>query len=89
MNRTARTILVYLAVIFVVVVAVNVFVNQSNEPTEFTLGEFNDRLEAGDIESPVLMKAKSDEIEGTYRDPIRRRRRRIFVSATPARPKTS
>ena len=67
MNRTARTILVYLAVIFVVVVAVNVFVNQSNEPTEFTLGEFNDRLEAGDIESPVLMKAKSDEIEGTYR----------------------
>ena len=67
MNRTARTILVYLAVIFVVVVAVNVFVNQSNEPTEFTLGEFNDRLEAGDIESPLLMKAKSDEIEGTYR----------------------
>ena len=67
MNRTARTILVYLAVIFVVVLAVNVFVNQSNEPTEFTLGEFNDRLAAGDIESPVLMKAKSDEIEGTYR----------------------
>ena len=67
MNRTARTILVYLAVIFIVVMAVNVFVNQSNEPTEFTLGEFNERLEAGDIESPVLMKAKSDEIEGTYR----------------------
>jgi cell division protease FtsH len=66
-NRTARTILVYLAVIFVVVLAVNVFVNQSNEPTEFTLGEFNERLEAGAIESPVLMKAKSDEIEGTYR----------------------
>jgi cell division protease FtsH len=66
-NRTARTILVYLAVILLVVLAVNVFVNQSNEPTEFTLGEFNERLEAGAIESPVLMKAKSDEIEGTYR----------------------
>ncbi|MEA2058570.1 MAG: hypothetical protein U9O63_07605, partial [Actinomycetota bacterium] len=60
MSRTARTILVYLAIIFVAVMAVNLFVNQSgDETTEFTLGEFNESLAAGEIDSPVLMKEKS------------------------------
>ncbi len=67
MSRTARTILVYLAIIFIAVMAVNVFVNQSGpETTEFTLGEFNDSLIAGEIDSPVLMKEKSNEVSGTY-----------------------
>jgi cell division protease FtsH len=66
-SRTARTILVYLAIIFIAVMAVNVFVNQSGpETTEFTLGEFNDSLIAGEIDSPVLMKEKSNEVSGTY-----------------------
>ena len=67
MSRTARTILIYLAIIFVAVMAVNLFVNQSGaETTEFTLGEFNESLAAGEIDSPVLMKEKSNEVSGTY-----------------------
>jgi cell division protease FtsH len=66
-SRTARTILVYLAIIFVAVMAVNLFVNQSGaETTEFTLGEFGESLAAGEIDSPVLMKEKSNEVSGTY-----------------------
>ena len=67
MSRTARTILVYLGIIFVAVMAVNLFVNQSGaETTEFTLGEFGESLAAGEIDSPVLMKEKSNEVSGTY-----------------------
>jgi cell division protease FtsH len=66
-SRTARTILVYLGIIFVAVMAVNLFVNQSGaETTEFTLGEFGESLAAGEIDSPVLMKEKSNEVSGTY-----------------------
>jgi cell division protease FtsH len=66
-SRTARTILVYLAIIFVAVMAVNLFVSQSGaETTEFTLGEFSESLAAGEIDSPVLMKEKSNEVSGTY-----------------------
>jgi cell division protease FtsH len=66
-SRTARTILVYLAIIFIAVMAVNLFINQSGEETtEFTLGEFNESLAAGEIDSPVLMKEKSNEVSGTY-----------------------
>ncbi len=65
MSRTARTVLVYLAVIFLVVMAVSTFLNQGIEPAELTLDEFNAKLEAGDIDSPVEMKEKSNEISGT------------------------
>ena len=67
MSRTARTILVYLAVIFLVVMAVNVFVSSSNKPEELSLGQFNALL--GSVDSPVEMKAKSDELRGTYSSP--------------------
>ena len=40
--------MIYLAVIFVVVMAVNVFVNQSTQPQELSLNEFNAKLAAGD-----------------------------------------
>jgi len=66
-NRTVRTIAIYLAVIFLVVMAVNLFINQANEPTELLLNEFESKLTAGEVESPVVMKAKSDELHGTLR----------------------
>ena len=40
MNRTARTILVYLAVIFLVVMAFQLVFNQATKPAELTLNEF-------------------------------------------------
>ena len=67
MNRTARTILIYLAVIFLVVMAVNVFVNQANAPTELSLNEFQTKLTNGEIESPVTIRDRSNEVAGTYR----------------------
>jgi len=65
-NRTARTILIYLAIIFVVVMAVNVFVNQSNQPTELSLNEFNAKLESGEINNPVTILDRSNQVSGTY-----------------------
>jgi cell division protease FtsH len=67
-SRTARTIMIYLAVIFVVVMAVNVFVNQSTEPQELSLNEFNAKLAAGDIENPATIRDRSNEVTGTYTD---------------------
>jgi hypothetical protein len=67
-SRTARTILIYLAVIFVVVMAVHVFVSQSNQPSELSIDQFNDKLAAGEIDSPATIKDRSNEIVGTYTD---------------------
>jgi cell division protease FtsH len=67
-SRTARTIMIYLAVIFVVVMAVNVFVNQSTAPQELSLNEFNAKLAAGDIENPATIRDRSNEVTGTYTD---------------------
>ncbi len=68
MSRTARTILIYLAVIFLVVMAVNTFVSQSNQPTELSLNDFNDQVAAGQIDEPVTIRDRSNEVSGTYTD---------------------
>jgi len=67
-SRTARTILIYLAVIFVVVMAVNVFVNQSNQPAELSINDFNAKLTAGEIDDPATIKDRTNEVVGTYTD---------------------
>ena len=67
-SRTARTIVIYLAVIFVVVMAVNVFVNQSSQPQELSLNEFNAKLLAGEIDDPATIRDRSNEVSGTYTD---------------------
>jgi len=64
-NRTARTILVYLAVIFLVVMAFQMVFNQATKPIELTLNEFTATLEAGDVTGEVVMKDKSNELTGT------------------------
>ena len=64
MSRTARTVLIYLAVIFLVVMAVSTFLNQGSAPVELSLAEFNQKLEAGEIKAPVEMKEKTNEISG-------------------------
>ena len=66
MSRTARTVLVYVAVIFLIVMAVNVFMGSGSEPTELSLTEFEQKLNAGSIES-VTIKQKSDELVGNFR----------------------
>lgn len=65
MNRTARTILVYLAVIFLVVMAFQLVFSQATKPTELTLNEFTATLESGDVTGDVVMKDKSNELTGT------------------------
>ena len=67
-SRTARTIVIYLAVIFVVVMAVNVFVNQSSQPQELSLNEFNAKLAAGEIDDPATIRDRSNDVSGTYTD---------------------
>jgi cell division protease FtsH len=60
--------LIYLAVIFLVVMAVNAFVNQSNQPAELSLNDFNDKVAAGQIDEPVTIRDRSNEVTGTYDD---------------------
>ncbi len=66
MNRTARTILVYLAVIFLVVMAFQMVFSQATQPEELTLPEFTTQLEAGNVTGEVVMKDKSNELSGTF-----------------------
>ncbi len=65
MNRTARTILVYMVVAILVMMAVNVFLQGANEPEDLSLSEFQTKLVAGDIAS-LEMKTRSDEIVGLF-----------------------
>jgi cell division protease FtsH len=64
-NRTFRTILVYMVVAILVMMAVNVFLQGANEPEQLSLSEFETKLAAGDIAS-LEMKTRSDEIIGTF-----------------------
>lgn len=67
MNRTARTILVYMVVAILVMMAVNVFLQGANEPEDLTLTEFRAKLASGEVAS-LEMKTRSDEIIGTFTD---------------------
>ncbi len=65
MTRTARTILLYVASIFLVVVAFQVVFGQALGPTEISLDEFNEHLESGHVSGEIVMKDRSNELTGT------------------------
>jgi cell division protease FtsH len=67
-NRTARTILVYLAVIFIVVMGFQIVFNQATKPTELSLTEFETALARGNVEDGVVMRDRSNELTGTIRE---------------------
>jgi len=48
--------------------AVNVFVNQSNQPEELSLNDFNEKLAAGQIDDPATIRDRTNEVVGTYTD---------------------
>jgi cell division protease FtsH len=56
---------VYLAVIFVVVMAFQVVFNQATQPQELTLNEFTTYLESGEVEGEVVLLDRSNELTGT------------------------
>lgn len=68
MNRTARTILVYLAVIFVVVMGFQLIFNEATQPTELTLNEFTSELESGNVGDDLVLRDRSNELAGTVED---------------------
>ena len=68
MNRTARTILVYLAVIFVVVMGFQLIFNEATQPTELTLNEFTSQLESGNVGDDLVLRDRSNELAGTIDD---------------------
>ena len=65
MSRTARTVFVYIAVLLLVVMAVNAFVGTATEPAEVSLRDFEEHLAAGQVES-VVMKQKSNILVGEF-----------------------
>ncbi len=67
MNRTVRTMLIYLIVITVGVTLVNAFVNNATAPTEMSLDELQENVRAGRITS-VVIKQKSNVVEGELTD---------------------
>ena len=66
MSRTTRTILVYLAVIFIVVIGFQLVFSQATAPTEISLNEFETRLSAGEVDDDIVMRDRSNELSGTY-----------------------
>jgi cell division protease FtsH len=65
-NRTARTIIIYMVVAVMVMIAVNTFLQGANQPQTLTLPEFQTKLQSGDIAS-IEMKTRSDEIVGQFK----------------------
>ena len=63
MNRTVKTVLVYLLVITVAITLVNAFVSSATAPEEYSLDEFSNHLAAGDV-ATVTIKQKSNVVEG-------------------------
>jgi cell division protease FtsH len=63
LSRTARTILVYLVVITVAIMAVNFFVSSATAPAEIGLDELETRIQSGDVVS-VVIKQQSNIVEG-------------------------
>jgi len=63
-NRNVRTVLVYLGVGFLALMAINFFLDGATEPTELTLNEFFDQVEAGNI-AEVTVREKSEQLSGT------------------------
>ena len=62
MNRTVKTVLVYLLVITVAITLVNAFVSSATAPDEYSLDEFSNHLAAGDV-ATVTIKQKSNVVE--------------------------
>jgi len=62
-NRNVRTVLVYLAVGLLVLMAINFFLDGAAEPTELTLNEFFDQVEAGNV-AEVTVLEKSEQVVG-------------------------
>ncbi len=67
MNRTVRTMLVYLIVITVGITLVNTFVSSATAPTEMTLDELQENVRGGRVSS-VVIKQQSNVIEGEVTD---------------------
>ena len=65
MSRTARTIFVYIAVLLLVVMAIQLFVGDPNAPKDLRLEEFESLLAGGEIEN-VTMKEKSNVLVGEF-----------------------
>ena len=68
MSRTFRTVLIYLIVIVVAVLAVNAFVSSATAPEPLTLDALEAAIDNGDVEK-VTVKAESNIIVATLRDP--------------------
>ena len=64
MSRTVRTVLIYLVVITVAIMAVNAFVSSATAPVDLTLDDLQNRISTGQVES-VVIKQQSNVIEGT------------------------
>jgi cell division protease FtsH len=63
LSRTVRTVLIYVIVIAVAVMAINAFVSSATAPESVTLDELRTYLAAGRVES-VTIKQESNVVEG-------------------------
>jgi cell division protease FtsH len=67
LNRTFRTLLIYGLVFVVLAVVAQQWFDQISAPAEISLSEFENRLEAGEIESVVILE-RSDRVQGRVVD---------------------
>jgi len=62
-SRTARTVLIYLVVVTIAIMAVNSFVNTATAPEQLSLDRLEELIDAGQVES-VVIKEKSNIVVG-------------------------
>ncbi len=65
MNRTVRTIIIYVAVVTLLWLAFSTWFEAATQPEEITLSEFNEQVADGEV-AAVLMFPEEDKIEGKY-----------------------
>ncbi len=82
MNRNVRTVLVYMTVGFLVLMAVNMFLDGASEPTGLSLNQFFDEVERGNV-AEVTLQEKSEQLVGELREPIERGGTAEFVVGYP------
>jgi len=62
-SRTARTVLIYLVVVTIAIMAVNSFVSTATAPEQLSLDRLEELIDAGQVES-VVIKEKSNIVVG-------------------------
>ena len=72
LSRISRTASFWVLLVLLSIVAMQMFRGQERRPPEFSYSQFKEQLEAGNIDSVVVVQG--NRVEGELRSPVQRGR---------------